>query len=140
MSKKAELYTAIAEAFAALAGLEATEDGKSLGGAVDAVAGGAAGKGKKGAASDAVAAKPAGKSAKGKAAAVTFDVLKAKLTELVSAKGKEAVKEILSDFGAPKLVDLAESDYPAAYAQAVAAIAADEEEETTEDDDDMFGS
>lgn len=83
--------------------------------------------------------KPA-KAAKTKAAtpAITFEVLKAKLTELVNTKGKEAAKEILSTFGAPKLVDLDEENYADAHAAAVAAMAEADEPAST-DDDDMFG-
>jgi hypothetical protein len=82
------------------------------------------------------AEKPA-KPAKAKTPAITFEILKAKLTELVNTKGKEAAKEILSEFGAPKLVDLSEDDYSDAHAKAVAALADDEEPAGEEED--MFG-
>lgn len=140
MTKKSDLYSAIADLFTQLASAEEVEDGKSVGGTVNAAAGGAAGgKGKGATAAAPVVAKPAAKSAKPKAAAITFEVLKAKLTELVNAKGKEAAKEILSGFGAPKLVDLDEENYVEAHAQAVAAMV-DDEPEVPADDDDMFGS
>lgn len=80
----------------------------------------------------------AAKPAKAAAPAITFEVLKAKLTELVNTKGKEAAKEILSTFGAPKLVDLDEENYADAHAAALAAMAEADEPPAAEDED-MFG-
>lgn len=81
--------------------------------------------------------KPAKAAKKPAAPAITFEVLKAKLTELVNTKGKEAAKEILSTYGAPKLVDLDEENYADAHAAAVAAMA--EPDAAAGDDEDMFG-
>lgn len=140
MSTKSTIYSALADLFTQLASAEEAEEAKSPNTAVDAVAGSSAGsKGKKATPPAEVAAKPAAKSAKPKAAAITFEVLKAKLTELVNAKGKEAAKEILSGFGAPKLVDLDEENYTEAHSQAVAAMAEEEPDDTSGDADDMFG-
>lgn len=131
-----EAGAAAARAAGAAAGVSDAKSGDS---AADAVAPKSAGsKGKAAAATEAVAAKPA-KAAKAKAAAITFEVLKAKLTDLVNSKGKEVAKEILSSFGAAKLVDLEEDEYQNAYNSAVEALNAEEETETTEEADDMFG-
>ena len=146
MSKLSALYGALAEglenAAAAARQLEAADDlesAKSESAPVDAVAGSTGGsKGKSAAAAPAVAAKPAKAAKAPKAPAITFEVLKAKLSELVNTKGKEAAKEILSQFGASKLVDLDEENYAEAHAAAVAAMAEDEED-TSGGDDDMFG-
>lgn len=148
MSKKlAEMFGALAEGLESAAaaarqieGGYANATAKSGDSAADGVAGGAAGsKTTKAAASAPVAGKPA-KPAKAKPAAITFETLKAKLTELVNSKGKEAAKEILSEFGAAKLVDLDEENYADAHAKAVEAMAAEEEDPTADDSDDMFGS
>lgn len=147
MSKKLaegfdKLASALEQAAEAARSLESainTADAKSGNGSDDGVAPGKPGpKGSKGAGAAAVADKPA-KGGKAKPPAITFDILKAKLTELVNAKGKEAAKEILSEFGAPKLVDLDEENYAEAHSKAVAALAADDEDDSGGDDDDMFG-
>lgn len=109
---------------------------KSGGDAADGASGGAGGSGgKKGAAGKAVAAKSA-KGGRSKAPSIDFDAVKEKLSELMTANGKQAVKEILSEFGAAKLADLEESDYAEVHAKAVEALNADE---GSDDDDDMFG-
>lgn len=148
MSKKSEQYGAIAEAFEnlgiafrALEGTEENQDTKSPNAAGDAVASGAGKPGRpKGNAAPAVDTKPAGKP-KGKppaAPTVTYDALRAKLTELMTLKGKEVAKEILNGFGVNLLKELNESDYAEANSQAIAALAADDEV-VTEDEDNMFG-
>jgi hypothetical protein len=111
---------------------------KSEDSATDGVASKPAGPKAKGAAAAApVAAKPA-KGGKAKAPAITFEILKAKLTDVVNAKGKDAAKEILSEFGAVKLVDLDEDSFADAYAKAVEALSEEDEVDSTADVD-MFG-
>jgi hypothetical protein len=135
----AEGLEAAAAAARALEGAYDNATAKSQSASDDAVAGKPAGsKGKGAAAAPAVAGKPAAKG-KAKAPVITFDDVKAKLTELMNTKGKDAVKEILSEFGAAKLADLDTDSYADAHAKAVAAMA--EEEEATEagGDDDLFG-
>jgi hypothetical protein len=148
MSKKlAEMFGALAEglenAAAAARKIEGeygNADAKSPSGAADGVAGKSAGsKGSKGAAAPAVAGKSA-KAGKAAAPAVTFDDVKAKLTELMEAKGKQEVKELLSEFGAAKLADLDEGDYTEVHAKAVEKLAAEEDGDGDGDDDDMFGN
>lgn len=145
MSKKlaesfGKLATALEEAAQAVREIEnanAIADAKSSDGDNNAVASSKPGpKGSKTATAP-VAEKPA-KGGKAKAPAVTFDILKAKLTELVNIKGKEAAKDILSDFGAAKLVDLDEENYAEAHSKAVALLAADETD-SDDDADNLFG-
>ena len=135
-----ELAESMENAASALRKIEsayANAGAKSGGEAADAVAGKSAGsKGSKAAPTAAVA----GKSAKGgkvKTPAITFDDVQGKLTELMEANGKQAVKELLSEFGAAKLKDLEEDNYAEIHAKAVELLNADEGE--GEDDDDMFG-
>lgn len=105
----------------------------------DAVAGGTSGsEGKKTAATAPVAAKTT-KGSKAKTTVTTFDAVKAGLTELMNAKGKDAVKSILSEYGAAKLADLEEDSYTEVLAKAKEAAAEQEEAAGTEDPDDMFG-
>lgn len=138
-SLAAALDSAAEAARAAGASID-VEDAKSGNSAADAVAKPAAGsKTKAPAAAAPVAAKPA-KAGKAKAPPITFEALKAKLSDVVDNKGKEAAREILSAFGAAKLVDLEEDDYEKAYSDAVAALAEEVETETTDDSDDMFGA
>lgn len=133
----AAAFESAAAAATALAGAVANTDAKSGAGADDGVADSDAGsKGKKAAPAKEVAAKPA-KGGKAKAPTFTFDDVKGKLTELMNAKGKDAVKTILSEFGAAKLADVDEGQYADVHAKALEAINADEEEAS--EDDDMFG-
>ena len=135
-----ELAEALENAAAAarkLEGAYGNATAKSTGTADDGVAGKTA---KPSGASTAPAKKVAAKSAAGgksKAPVITFDDVKAKLTELMEAKGKETVKQLLSEFGAAKLGDIGEENYGEIHARAVAAMV--DEEDGGGDDDDMFG-
>ena len=134
----AEATEAAAVALRKIEGAYANASAKSGDSAADAVAGKSSGsKGSKGAAAAAVA----GKSAKGgkvKAPTITFEDVQAKLTELMESKGKQAVKELLSEYGAAKLKDLEEENFSEIHAKAVELLNADEDGD--DDDDDMFGS
>lgn len=85
----------------------------------------------------AVAAKPA-KGGKPKTPDITFDDVKAKLSELMEAQGQQVVKELLSEYGVAKLKDLEEDSYAECHAKAVEKLAEDTSEPVAEDDD-MFG-
>lgn len=136
-----ELASATEQQAAALRKLEgayANASTKSEDSSGDGVAQAPAGsKDKKGAAAGAVAGKSA-KPAKAKAPAVTFDDVKTKLTELMEKNGKQAVKELLSEYGAAKLADLEEDNYAEVVEKATEALAGGDEPEADEDDD-MFG-
>lgn len=58
----------------------------------------------------AAAAKPAGKAAKAKKA-VTEEDVRAKAKEVIEVHGKDAVVEVLQEFGNGKLSDVSEDDY-----------------------------
>lgn len=138
-----DLATALEQAAAAVRKLESADEivaTKSSNEAGDGATSSAPRAGKKSApaAAAAVATKPA-KGAKAKAAAITLDVLRAKLTELVNAKGKDVAREILSGLGAAKLTDLDEDNYADAHAQAVEKLNEEEEEAAEDDDTDLFG-
>lgn len=146
MSKTlAEQFGAMAEGLEAAAvaarnmeAAYANAGSKSEDGAGDGVAGKSAGsKGSKGAAAGAVAGKPAGKG-KTKAPVITFEDVKTKLTELMNLKGKDAVKTILSEYGAARLADLAEENFAEVHAEAVKGMAEDEAPPEG-DGDDLFG-
>lgn len=138
----ADAFESAAAAFRALEGAEQNEDTKSpnVGGTPVASGTGKPGRPKANAA-PAVDPKPAAKP-KGKPAAAatkTFEELRAKLTEVVTLRGKDFAKEILNGFGVNLLKDLSEDDYNEVYSQAVAALV--EDETPPEDDpDDLFGA
>lgn len=147
MGKFSDAFDKIAEGLeaAAVAVREAgaaagTASAKSEDSTGDGVASGKSGsKGKTAPAAEPVA-KPASKAGKAKAPTITFEILKAKLTDLVNAKGKESVKQLLSELGAARLGDLDEEQYTEAHTKAVELLNADEEEPATEgDNDDLFG-
>ena len=50
---------------------------------------------------------------------VTIEDVRTALIDLSKAKGKDAAKELLSEFAATKVGDLKESDYPKIYKQAI---------------------
>lgn len=136
----AEALENAAAAARTIEGVYANASAKSADSAADGVAGNkpVAG-GKAGPAAKTVAAKPAVKP-KGKPAGPTFDDVKTALTELMNAKSKESVKEILSEFGVAKLAELGEDSYADVLDKAREAMAPEPEPEGGNDDDDMFGS
>lgn len=65
---------------------------------------------------------------------ITLDSLKAKITEVVESKGKDAAKDILKKYKVAKLSDLPEAKYVKLDADLTAALADGEES-----DDDLLG-
>lgn len=137
-AKLAEALAMATEAAQEVATQYAVAGVKSGEGTGNGVAGGNAGSAGKGTpAAKTVAGKPAG-GGKAKAPVVTFDDVKTALTELMNAKGKDAVKELMSEFGAAKLTEVEEANYADLLAKAKEAMAPDEEP-AADADDDMFG-
>lgn len=135
----AEALDNAAAAARVIEGVYANATAKSPDSAGDGVAGGKSVTGGKGGApAKTVATKPAAKT-KAKPAGPTFEDVKAKLTELMNLKGKEIVKEILSEFGVTKLGDLTEDSYEDVVEKAATAMEPDEEPGNPDDPDDMFG-
>lgn len=134
-----EALEAAAAAARQIEGVYANSTSKSPNETGDAVAPADKPRGKAKSDAPPVAAKPTGRG-KAKGPAITFEILKAKLTEVVNLKGKEEVKTLMSEYGATKLVDIDEESYQEVFDKASALLVEEDEPESGGGaDDDMFG-